>query len=233
LLSGLLVGMAFLAAQRPRAAGDASRPAQPSLAREVPAAGRREGAVVELPKRGEETPAVEPADGPAPPHESLKKTDPAENPPPAPPRQPTSLTADEVKAQLRGVPELDFYPTVERIRKEAFHDAGGNLRRLEANGPRGQGPRPNLSALALAKFVSAVNAPMLEGAAREGLAVSAAPACKVDRPTACAMQGLSTAMRGNNFVAIPGRKWTPRPSPASSAGGTTTPSRTVRGRAAS
>ncbi len=228
LLVGVLIGgLVFLAGKKPSPVGNAppalvaeEGAAGPNLAREEPGAGRREGAVVEFPKRRADPPAVEAAGTPGPPPRTTRETGPAEGtpretpkevgkaegPPPVSRWQPSSLTADEIKGQLRAVPELDFYPTAERVRKDAFRDGEGKLRRPEPNGPQGNAQRAALSALALTEFVSAVNAPVLEEAAREGLAVTTAPACKVDRPTACVMQELSTAMRGNGFVAIPGTK---------------------------
>jgi hypothetical protein len=207
----LLGGVIVLAARKPsretaapqaRAVKDEA--AEPSRAQEASDPGVREAAVIDVPIHREKPPASGKAGAPAPP-KPPRDPRPSEGPPPVAPWRPTSLTADEIKEQLRAVPELDFYPKVEEVRKEAFRDAEARLKRLKA-GPQGGAPGPKLEPTALAEFVSAVTASVLEKAAPEGLAVSAAPACKVDRPTACVMQGLSTAMRGNNFAAIPGTK---------------------------
>jgi hypothetical protein len=206
----LIAGLVIRAHRTPSPVGEAlpalaaeEGAAGPGRAREEASAGRREGDVVEIPKRHADPPTAEAAGTPAPPREPAPEVGNSDGPPPSSPRKPPSLTADEIKGQLRAVPELDFYPAVERARKDAFRDAEARLGRWQ---PQGNAPRPALSALALNEFVSAVNAPVLEEAAGEGLAISTAPACKVDRPTARAMQELSTAMRGNGFVAIPGTK---------------------------
>jgi hypothetical protein len=211
LVAGVLIAGLLLRAQRkpspaheaPPALAAAEGAAGPGRAREEAGAGRREGDVVEVPNRPAEPPATDAPGTPEPPPRTPHDVGKPEGPPAASPPKPPSLTAEEINGQLRSVPELDFYPTVERVRKDVFRDAEAKLGRWQSPG---NAPRPALSAVALNEFVSAVNAPVLEEAAREGLTVTTAPASKVDRPTARAMQELSTALRGNGFVAIPGTK---------------------------
>jgi hypothetical protein len=149
------------------------------------------------------------------PPRELTKADPrkpppkkAAAPPPAPPlprvKAPVLLSAAELEKQLLRVPELDFYPLVDKLRKDIHKEVESKLRRFDPQAPNGPDLKRVVEQAGRVRFDRNVNALVLEAARRQGLPVQTGPGCKVNLPTARAMQALSTALRTQQFVALPG-----------------------------
>jgi len=111
------------------------------------------------------------------------------------------LSADELVQQLSQVPELDFYPEMDQLRKQLLDAAvkkmgGKNLADDTAL-------RAKLALTAPAGFRERVNDMLLEKAKAEGVPVLRGTACRVDMDTAKNMGYISTTLRTRGFVSTP------------------------------
>jgi hypothetical protein len=126
------------------------------------------------------------------------------DPPATPPVKVVLSEEEELRKQLREVPELDLYPAVDRLRGEIDNNVEMNLKAADLNTPEGKKLQRSILTGGWLSFSSNVNVPVLEEAIRQGLPVQVAGACKADRADAQAMQEVSTALRTNQFVSLPG-----------------------------
>jgi hypothetical protein len=128
---------------------------------------------------------------------------------PAPPLAPLGqaqvpLSDEEVNKQLLEVPELDSYPLVAKLRKTIDQELEGKLQRLGRQEPPSNEVKRVVAEAGRVKFNQNVNVPVLAEAQRQGLPVQTLPSSKVSFSTATSMQKLSTAIRTQRFVTIPG-----------------------------
>jgi hypothetical protein len=126
--------------------------------------------------------------------------------PPAPPavKAPVALREDELKKQLLQVPEIDFYPVVDKLHKDIQMEGAGKLLRFTRQRPPADTVRRSIAEAGRVKFNQNVNVLVLEQAQRKGLPVRTESSCKVNLATAKVMQALSSAIRTMRLVSFPG-----------------------------